>query len=296
MIAAEAFAPTEAFSTGSDRAEPSDRTLLAAGLSLLRRHETVAAKRLLLYGCRLAPASADAWHALGLALVRNGEFGDAEAAFAEAERLGCSTVELALARVNAAVRAGTADAELDRLAVRSLADPFDAVALTARGVLLSRLGRGAEGIDLLEAAVALAPSEVGPAIELANALMHTDRTREAEASLARAIALAPRQWMLRNNRAVILMRSQRFEEARDELQALITANGEEPGLLCNLSNVLNALGEQDAGVSTARRATELVPDMHLAWRSLLNALAYRSGVDGATMRQTAERASECILR
>ncbi|MBV9539004.1 MAG: glycosyltransferase [Acidisphaera sp.] len=101
---------------------------------------------------------------------------------------------------------------------------------------------------------------------------------------------------MRNNRAVMLMRLQRFEEARDELTTLMTSHGEQPGLLCNLSNVLSSLGEQEEGVAAARRATELAPDLHLSWRSLLNALAYRPGAQASELLGVAQRASRCAAR
>lgn len=270
--------------------------LLGLATMCLQQGQPEAAQLLLLRCCGVAPQRAEAWDALGLALVGTNDLCEAESAYGEAQLLEPDNFDYALRRIGVSILAGHAEAELARLEVATLVDPLDVVLLTARGVLLDRLGRRADAIDVLEAACALAPDAAIPAVELANSLIHTDRSVAAEAALIRAIALAPEQKLLRNNRAVILMRLQRHEEARRELEAVMADQGEQPGILCNLSTALTALGEQAAGVAAARRAAALAPEMHLPWRVTANASAYLDGIEGATLLDACARASATIGR
>jgi predicted O-linked N-acetylglucosamine transferase (SPINDLY family) len=303
-VARDPLAASDLDSAGSERdlraalhAEPNRLDLLLRlAAAMLARREPSAAQLLLSRACRLAPACVLAWDMLAQAFIDSGDFDDAEAALDTAARVAPVAIELAFRRVCLALASGTAPAELARLEAVCRADPFDIIALTARGTLLERLGRREEAIEILEAAAALAPDLPQTAIELANALIHSDQTAAAESALRRAIDLAPEQWLLRNNHAVILMRMQRYPEARVALEDLIATRGEQTGLLTNLSTVLVALGEQDLGVAAARRATELAPTAHLGWRALANALCYQDGVDGAMMRDACVAAAACIVR
>ncbi len=268
------------------------------GLSgvLLRQGDPSAARPVLLRCCELAPDSVQAWDGLGLACSGLSDPLSAESAYAAAQRLAPGDIGLALRRSEAAVAAGFTEAELGRLVDATAANPLDIAQLTARGVMLIRLGRRDEAVDILEAAAALAPNEAIPAIELAGALIHTSRHGAAEAALTAAIALAPEQWLLRNNRAVVLMRLHRFREAHDELAALMHDQGEQPGLLCNLSTVLTALGEQTEGLEAARRACELAPRMHTARRACANALVYCDGAGGKEILQAGREVAAVLDR
>ena len=80
-----------------------------AGLLILRG-EGETARDLLLRCCGIAPGRAEAWDALGLALLLTGDKPLAESAFAEAQRLSPQTLEYALHRVDAACAAGSEEA------------------------------------------------------------------------------------------------------------------------------------------------------------------------------------------
>src|SRR6185312_3206714 len=98
--------------------------------------------------------------------------------------------------------------------------------------------------------------------------------------LARAIELDPDNPQPRNDRAVMLIRMQRYAEARELLRDLIETHGRDPVVLCNLANATVALGEQAEAVCLAEEATALAPDAVLPWRTLCNALPYRAGIGG----------------
>jgi protein O-GlcNAc transferase len=266
--------------------------LLGFAAVALLAGEPAAALPRLLRCCARAPQVAEAWDALGLAWQALGAPAAAEAATAEAQRLRPDHFGFALRRAGAALAAGTAAAELARLE----ATASDPVAATARGVLLAGLGRSEEAAAVLEVACALAPDAPEPARALADLLTRAPWRPDALPALRRAAALAPQDVALRNNLAAMLTRLHRHDEARALLEGLVAAEGEHPAFLCNLANALVLLGRQAEGVATARRATALAPDLHLAWRTLGAALVYDDGADPAELRAIAERASATLPR
>ncbi|MCC6718347.1 MAG: tetratricopeptide repeat protein [Acetobacteraceae bacterium] len=257
--------------------------LLSLAALLMLRHQAPRAQMLLLRCCARAPDRADAWDALGLALMLTGDIPAAESAFGEAQRLLPDNIDIAVRRAEAAALAGNAAAELARLDLAAADDPANVALLTARGVLLGRQGQRDEAVDVLEAAVALAPDALVPIVALSNALTTSSRARMAVDVLRRAVALAPDDSNLRNNLAATLVRVHRYDEARAILEVLIDEHGPQLNFLCNLTNALVSLGLQEQGVARARQAVALMPQAHLAWRALGNALSYHPDVTGQSL-------------
>jgi protein O-GlcNAc transferase len=267
--------------------------LLGLGALYMQRGEPVRAQSLLVRCCGIVPGQADVWDALGVSLLMTGDPATAETAFAEAQRLAPLLADYALHRAEAALAAGTGEAELARAELASGQDPTDIALLCERGVLLDRLGRRAEAADILEAAAALAPDAAVPAVLLGRVLATLSRPRDAEAALARAIELDPDNPQPRNDRAVMLIRMQRYAEARELLRELVETHGRDPAVLCNLANATVALGDQVGAERLAEEAVALAPDAVLPWRTLCNALPYRAGIGGdellASLRECARR-------
>ena len=266
-----------------------------AGL-LIMRGDGEAARVLLERCCGIAPGRAEAWDVLGFALRLTDDKSQAEAAFAEAQRLSPQTLEYALHRADAACAADTGEALLAMLELAGNADPLDPGLLAARGAVLERLGRRAEAIDALEAASTLAPDAKLPAAYLAEALCRSNRLRDAEAALRRASELDPDNVQLRDARGNLLLRMFRHAEARTELLESIERNGERMGELCNLANATTCLGMQDEAVALARRA--IVLDPHAAWprHTLCNALSYCDGTTGAEQLVALKDSSDRLPR
>ena len=266
-----------------------------AGLLIMRGcGET--ARDLLLRCCGIAPDRAEAWDALGLALLLTDERSLAEPAFAEAQSLSPQTLQYALHRVEGAFAAGSQEALLTWLEVAREEDPLNHVLPAALGVLLEHLGRRPEAIDAFEAATVLAPDAPYPATLLANALAHANRVREAEAVLRNASTLDPDNDELRDMHASIMLRLYRHAEARSELLACIERHGERPGDLGNLANATNCLGLQDEAEELARRAIALAPDLSWPRRTLCNVLPYRDGITGAELLAALKDCSDRLPR
>jgi predicted O-linked N-acetylglucosamine transferase (SPINDLY family) len=257
--------------------------LISLGVLRLGRGDALGATPLLSRCCALAPDNAEAWDALGLALLQTGDASSAAAAFAEAHRLVPRWLDPALHLIDAVCAADTAEAELARFEVASLADPLDPVSATACGVLLERLGRRDEAIDALEVAVTLAPDAKLPTAMLAGVLARTTRAAEAEKWLRRAGELDPMEPRLLNDHAAVLMRIHRHAEARAELTELVAVHGEQIGALCNLATATVCCGLQQEAVAIAERAIAIAPDALLPRRALANMLAYRDAVTGAEL-------------
>ena len=270
--------------------------LLGLAVLKLQRHDGFGAQPLLLRCCGIAPGHAQAWDALGFSLRLTGDHAAAEAAFAEAQRLGPGVLDYALHRADASLAAGTAEAELARLELAGVANPLDPVSPTARGVLLECLGRREDAICALQTATALAPDAPRPAALLGGLLARSHRGREAERALAHAIALDPDNSQLQNDHATVLLRLHRHAEAKQTLEALIAREGPDVTALCNLANVTVSLGLQDQAVAIARRAIALAPRAHLSWRALCNTLPYHESIGGGALLEALGQCAALLPR
>ncbi len=267
-----------------------------AALLMASGQEIARAQMLLVRCCGIAPDRAEAWDALGVALVLGGEFDTAETAFAEAQRLAPDVIDYAMHRAEAALAAGNAEPELARLAVALERDPLDVASLTANALLLDHLGRRDEAADLLETAVSLQPDALPPLALLGRVLASLNRPSQAEAVLARVVALDPDNPKPRNDRAVMLLRVLRAVEAREILQDLVAAGDAPATVLCNLANAHAVLGEQEEAARTARAAIALSPADGRSWRALCNVLPYCEGVGGAALLSALRACSDHLAR
>lgn len=269
-----------------------EEALVALAGLLIARGAASEAKPLLLRCCGIAPERAEAWDTLGIALIQTGDPALARTAFCEAFRRAPDKLDYALHRVDAAIKAEAADAELARLEMDCEADPLNPALHCARGVLLEHLGQRTAAIESFETAAALAPDAPLPAQFLGQTLTHTVRLREAEVALRRALALAPQNATLRNDLAATLMRTHRHGEARTLLQSALDEYGQDARLIANLANTTCCLGLQEEAVALARRAIALAPEALNPRRSLLSALVYCDGIAGNTVTAAARACAE----
>jgi protein O-GlcNAc transferase len=256
----------------------------------------VEAQSLLLRCCGSVPDRAEAWDALGFALLGTKDYEAAASAFFAAQRLEPTREDFALHHVAAAFEAGSGEAELARLECASDADPLNAALLIARGDLLGRLGRWDAAVDVLEAAVTLAPDSLRAAEQLGDSLAAARDQRGAESAFRRAMALNPDNAEIQQKLAVVLIRLQRHAEAVELLRGIIERHGERSVVLSNLAAALNHLGQQEEAEATARRAIAVAPNAIMGRRTLCNTLPYRSGIGGMELLEAARCCSEQLPR
>jgi predicted O-linked N-acetylglucosamine transferase (SPINDLY family) len=253
----------------------------------LTRGAAHAAESLLVRCCGVVPDNWEAWDALGLACTMLEDRISAKSAFRRAHILNSGNLAIALRLTAAAAALGHAAIELARFEAVSVADPLDVVALAARASLLTELDRESEALELLEAAVTIAPDHRAVAAFRAERLLRGSRYAEALEALRHVVAIDPDNRALRNNFAVALTRTHHYAEAVDVLDELAAIDGHRIDILCNRANALVCLGRQDEGVAAARHAVALAPpsgsNHHAAWRTLANAMAYCEAASGATL-------------
>ncbi|HVZ08735.1 tetratricopeptide repeat protein [Rhodopila sp.] len=248
--------------------------LIALGGLLVARNAAKEARDLLLRACGSAPGNPEAWFVLGLALQMTDAPSQALSAFMRAQALAPDNLTYVLCGLDAALRADEAEAELARLTRRCADQPLNHVPLTGRAVLLDKLDRPAEAIDLLEAATILAPDAPEPWRLLGGLLARTTQAARAESVLRRAAELAPDDPRVANDHAAVLMRLHRHAEARRILRSVLDRSGPHPAPLCNLANATVCLGLQEDAVAVARQAIALAPEASLPRRALCNVLPY----------------------
>jgi protein O-GlcNAc transferase len=258
-------------------------SLVALSGLLLMRNEAEEARDLLLRCCGIVPDNAEAWNTLGLALRMSDEPGLALTAFVRAQGLRPGCPEYVLNGVDVAEEAMEAGAELARLAVACDQSPLNLALQIGRGVLLERMGRRAEAIDVLEAATELAPGELLPLRFLGAALTAACRNAQAEATLRRILALVPDDPAVGNDLAIVLMRLQQNAEARVILRRVLDRHGPQNMAVCNLANATACDGLQEEAVALAQSAIRADPNAVLPRRALCTTLAYFERVTGRSM-------------
>ena len=157
-------------------------TALGAYLALVEPSE---ARVLLARACAEPGATWEAWHALGVACLRDGAPAAAAEALDQACRLMPHRLDIVLLRGEAACAAGDVEGEWARL---DELDPHPGT-LVARAALLDATGRGDAALDELEAAVAIAPDDPAALAALGSRLARSGKLTEAQAVLRRAVAL-----------------------------------------------------------------------------------------------------------
>jgi protein O-GlcNAc transferase len=275
-----------------------DRTeaLVALGGLRLMRGDAVRARDALVRGCGVAPANAEAWNTLGLALQATDAPHLALIAFVTAQCLQPDCLEYVLNGTNVAGSADAGDTELIRLKRTCERHPLNPVSLLGYGMLLERLGRRSEAIDILEAVTELSPDELVPLRMLGGLLTRSNRPRQAEQVLRRLGVLDPDNPQVRNDHAVILMKLHRHAEAQTLLQETLERHGPNTALLCNLANTTVCLGLQDEAVEIARQAIKLDPHALMARRALCNTLPYQEGTTGSALLTALQDCSKVLPR
>lgn len=281
--AGETMAAEEAYGQVLDLNPSRPEALIALGGLLLMRGQGEEARTLLIRCCGVAPDNAEAWNTLGLTLRATKAPSPALTAFVKAQTLRPGCLDYVLNGVEITLDAGESDAELARLTVACGQDPLNPAIQLGRGMLLERLGRRTEAIDVLEAAAALTPDMVVPLRLLGGVLARSSQVARAEQVLRCVSELDPDNSQVRNDHATVLIRLHRHAEGRAILLDVLDRHGPDIAVLCNLANATACLGLQEEAVAIARRAIGLDPRAVLPRRALCNTLPYRDATTGAEL-------------
>ncbi|HEY6942456.1 tetratricopeptide repeat protein [Dokdonella sp.] len=163
-------------------------------------------------------------------------------------------------------------AATDAARLRALA-PHDAEAARLHGIALFQLGRGADAIAALEAALARAPQSVDVLCNLASVRLAAGDAGKALEALEAALMLAPAHPAVLNGLGNARGAIGDLAGARDAYAAATQAQPGHVGAWCNLAAAELALGDPAAAEGAARRALALAPGHPEAHFVLGHALA-----------------------
>lgn len=251
--------------------------LLARGVVALGQGRAVDALADLRRVVALEPTQHQAWHALGYAYAATGLHGVAVEAIATAGRLAPSRFAYARDYVELCAR----------VAPNVSADPPSWSADVAFGLAgLAARDRGAfeDAIELLEAAVTLAPDEPDMLKELAALYLTMMRPEAAEPLLRQAHHLAPHDITTLNNLAVTLGRLYRFGEATGFMDLIKSERRATPAMLFNRATLRASVGDLDGSRRDIEAAKATTTDLYAALAAECPLLPYRSFMTAAALR------------
>src|SRR5206468_9477033 len=149
-------------------------------------------------------------------------------------------------------------------------DPFDAAAVRMLAELAARIGRWRDAENLLRRAVELAPGWTAAKANLALVLGRMGRPAEALQLMDDIFAAEPNEIGHWNLKAATLGRLGDFEEAIRLYEGVLERNLELPRVRLSYGHMLKTLGRQAEAIAAYRRAIELEPTLGDAWWSLAN--------------------------
>lgn len=159
----------------------------------------------------------------------------------------------------AALRAGQPEAALRFYDGALSHDPSFLAALHGRCHVFQALDRPADVVAACEQALHYTPDDAGLHYARGVGLRHLGRFPEAETSVRRAIAIAPKQFAYHAGLAGVLEAQTRLAEARASYDSALALNPDDADSLNNLGNLLNRLGDTAGAETSLRRAIAARP-------------------------------------
>jgi tetratricopeptide (TPR) repeat protein len=176
-----------------------------------RRERRVAARKSLAASKGGAGTSA-ALHEAGLGHLRAGRHLDAQICCQRALALDAGHADTLQLMGLLCLHAKQYDAAIEWVGRANQADPKTDY-LASLGTALEQQGLHEEALKAFDKAVQIRPHDAELWTRLANVLVLLQRPDHAILSLEHALKLNPRYWYAANNCAVLLLQSERFEEA-----------------------------------------------------------------------------------
>ncbi|MDZ7749289.1 MAG: tetratricopeptide repeat protein [Halofilum sp. (in: g-proteobacteria)] len=186
--------------------------------------------------------------------VRAGQLEKARAAYRQAVDMDPDNAEARYNLAVALVRTGHADKATRHLAAAARLEPGSARNVLALAWNLDQLGRDEDAVSHYRAAIDRGKDDASVHRLLGDALMRLDRTQEALGHYRRARELAPDEPMPAFREAIALVRSGRYDEARERLDAAARAH---PDLATIRNGLARVLAAGPAGTRDPTRALEI---------------------------------------
>ncbi len=161
------------------------------------------------------------------------------------------------------------------------ADPNEPNALDMLGAVLSQRGRHAEGLALIDRALALRPDAADYHANRGLVLYGLSRTEEAIVAYRKSLSLRPSAPIALYNLGNALQKLNQTDEAIDCYIRALTISPNDHHIHCNLGNMLLKKERVQEAIASYQRALELRPDFAEAMSNLGNAFVRDKRTDDA---------------
>ncbi|MEO8812257.1 MAG: sulfotransferase [Caulobacteraceae bacterium] len=241
---------------------------LELGLTLGALGRSAEAREALRRAVRLDPRLPHGWRALGDELHLAGDEAGADAAYAR--HLATSAEDPALLEAGAALVEGRLAAAEHALRPHLEAHPTDVAALRMLAEVGGRLGRYEDAEALLARCVALAPGFETARYNLATVLYRQTKAAQTLEQLEPLLARAPRNPAYRNLKCAALGLIGEYEAAIAGYEDLLSTHPAQPKAWISYGHALKTVGRTGEAVAAYRRSLALAPGLGEAWWSLAN--------------------------
>ena len=154
-------------------------------------------------------------------------------------------------------------------------DPFDPKAIRMLAELAARIGRLRDSENLLRRAIELAPGWTPPKANLAMLLGRMGRPGEAMELLDDIFIEEPEELGHWNLKAATLGRLGNFEEGIKIYEDVLARAPDRPRVWVSYGHMLKTVGRLEEGIRAYRKAIEMKPAFGEAWWSLANLKTFR---------------------
>lgn len=202
------------------------------------------------------PASSKPAFYLGQLQYKRGNF----RASADAYRIATKDPAMKEARYNLAVsleKAGDKPAAVAAYREAVKDDPADWRAGLNLGVLLKNMNQDGEALKVLDAAAAASPNQAALHQQKAEVLSRLGRTDQAIAAYAEAIRIDPKLYEAHFNSGLLSARSGKPADALTSFDRAVALRGNDPGLFVERARVLVALQRKPDAVTSLEKALSL---------------------------------------
>ncbi|HEY7111920.1 MAG TPA: protein kinase [Thermoanaerobaculia bacterium] len=178
---------------------------------------------------------------------------------------GSALVQAALARASLHEYTITRDKDAANRAIAAAdratrLDPGVPEVHVARGLVLSRTGKGAEAVSEFQIALSQAPDSLDGLLGLAEAYQSVGRNDEAAASYKRAVALQPNSWVPYNHFGVFDYTVGRYAQAAEMFREVVARTPDNVRAWNNLGAAYEQADRFDDALQAFQKSSEISPN------------------------------------
>ena len=264
------------------------RVWMELGVAHAENNERPEAIAAIEQAARLQPTLPRVWLNLAALLDAAGDRGRAASAYLMHARTGMHDAQLLAA--GEALSGGRLPEAETMLRDRLRAFPTDVAALRMMAELAARVGRNEQAIALLQRCLELAPGFAMARHHYALMLDRGNRHKDAMVELDDLLAADPDNPGLLNLKAVVLGKLGDYGDAIKLYESILRDRPKDARVWMSLGHALKTEGQAERAIAAYRRALEIDPGFGSAWWSLANLKTVRfEASDVAAMQAQLQR-------